>query len=180
MEYEEALSLVKTRINDDKLYKHMMAVKACMEELAAHFDEDKEKWAVTGLLHDIDYEETKDDPEMHGILGADYLKNYSVDEETILAIRKHAGHGDATSKMEISLRAADALSGLIVACALVHPEGLQGVETDFVMRKFGENRFAAGADREVIKESEKLAMELEDFVTICLRGMKKIAHVLSL
>jgi len=178
--HDEALELLKSRVKDDKLIKHMLAVEACMKNLALHFGEDKEKWILAGILHDIDYEETKNNPEKHGLKGAEYLKNFNVPEDILRAIRAHAGHEEAKTKMEISLIASDALSGLIVASALVHPDGLIGTSLDFVLRKFKEKQFAKGAARETIKQCEKMDITLEEFVSICLSGMQRIAGDLSL
>lgn len=180
MNRKEALCLIKSQIKDDKLIKHMLAVESCMKELAPHFGEDEEKWILSGLLHDIDYEETKDNPKEHGLKGVEFLKKYDIAPDILQAIKVHAGHGEAKNNMEISLLASDALSGLIVASALVHPEGLSGLSTDFVMKKFKEKQFARGADRENIRQCEKMNLSLKDFISICLSGMKSIADDLSL
>ena len=180
MNRDEALDLVKSKIKDDKLIKHMLAVEACMVHLAKHFGENEEKWTLTGLLHDIDYEDTKDNPEEHGLRGVEYLKSFDIPDEILQAIKVHVGHEEAETNMEFSLLASDALSGLIVASALVHPEGLSGLSVDFVMRKFKEKQFARGADRENIKKCERMNLSLEEFINICLSGMKYIADDLSL
>ena len=151
-----------------------------MRELAQHFNEDEEKWILSGLLHDIDYEETKDNPEEHGLRGVEFLKKFNISPDILQAIKVHVGHDEAKNNMEISLLASDALSGLIVASALVNPEGLSGLSTDFVMKKFKEKQFARGADRENIKKCEKMNLSLKDFISICLSGMKSIADDLSL
>ena len=180
MNRDEALDLVKSKIKDDKLIKHMLAVEACMVHLAEHFGENEEKWTLTGLLHDIDYEDTKDNPEEHGLRGVEYLKSFDIPDEILQAIKVHVGYEEAETNMEFSLLASDALSGLIVASALVHPEGLSGLSVDFVMRKFKEKQFARGADRENIKKCERINLSLEEFINICLSGMKYIADDLSL
>lgn len=180
MNRNEALQLLKSRLKDNRLIKHSLAVEACMKNLAEHFDEDKEKWALAGLLHDIDYEETKDTPEKHGLVGAEYLKDFDISDDIIQAVKVHAGHGETETRMEISLLTSDALSGLIVACALVHPEGLTAMSPDFVLKKFKEKNFARGANRKTIKDAEKLNLSLDEFVSICLDGMKSIANDLSL
>ncbi len=180
MNRKEALCLIESKIKDDKLIKHMLAVESCMKELALHFSEDKEKWTLSGLLHDIDYEETKDNPKEHGLQGVEYLKKFDISPDILQAIKVHAGHDEAKNNLEISLLASDALSGLIVASALVNPEGLSGLSTDFIMKKFKEKQFARGADRENIKQCEKMNLSLNDFISICLSGMKSIADDLSL
>ena len=73
MTREEALQLVKEKIKNENLVKHCLAVEACMQALAKHFEQNEEQWALAGLLHDIDYEETKDNPEKHSLVGAEIL-----------------------------------------------------------------------------------------------------------
>ncbi len=180
MNRDEALDLIKKKVKDDKLIKHMLAVEACMGSLALHFGENKEKWTLAGLLHDIDYEDTKDNPEEHGLHSIEYLKSFDIPEDILHAIKAHAGHEEAKTKMDISLLASDALSGLIVASALVHPEGLSGLSVDFILRKFKEKQFARGAERENIRKCEMMNLPLEEFISICLSGMKSIADDLSL
>jgi len=180
MNRDEALDLIKSKIKDDKLIKHMLAVEACMLNLAEYFGKDKEKWTLAGLLHDIDYEDTKDNPEEHGLRGIEYLKSFDITDDILQAIKVHVGHDVAKNKMETSLLASDALSGLIVACALVHPEGLSGLSTEFIMKKFKEKQFARGADRENIKKCERMNLTINEFISICLSGMKSIANDLSL
>jgi putative nucleotidyltransferase with HDIG domain len=123
MTREEALALVQKMVKTKNLVKHMLAVEAGMRALAAHLGEDKERWALAGLLHDLDYEETKDRPDLHGYRTVAMLKERGfTDEEILNAILAHAGHKDPEKPMEIGLTAVDPLTGLIVAAALVHPE----------------------------------------------------------
>lgn len=180
MERDEAIKLIKEKVKDDKLIKHMLAVEACMIKLAEHFGADTDRWSLAGILHDIDYEETKNKPEEHGIRGAQFLSEKGISEDIIEAVRIHAGHDEPESKMEISLIAADSISGLIVAGALVHPDGLSEMNTDFVLRRFDEKQFAAGANRENIMLCEKMGLNLEDFTSLCLSGMQEISDVLGL
>jgi putative nucleotidyltransferase with HDIG domain len=151
-----------------------------MEGLAEKFNEDKKKWGFAGLLHDIDYEETKDKPHEHGIKGAEYLEDFGIHPDILYAIKVHAGNAEPKSKMDIALLASDAISGLIVASALVHEKGLQGVDADFILKRFKEKRFAAGANRDSIKRCEEMGVGLEEFISICISGMKKIIDVLNI
>jgi putative nucleotidyltransferase with HDIG domain len=180
MDKNEALEILKSKMSNDRMIKHSFAVSACMEALADRFNEDNDKWSLAGLFHDIDYEETKDDPEKHGIKGAEYLKDFGVSSDILYAIKVHAGNAEPKSKMDIALLTSDALSGLIVASALVNKEGLRGVDTAFVLKRFEEKRFAAGADRKIIRRSEEMGLKLDEFISICLEGMKKKADVLGL
>jgi len=180
MDRNKALEILKIKLNNDRMIKHSFAVSACMEALANRFDENEDKWSLAGLFHDIDYEETKDEPLEHGIKGAKYLEDFGVSSDILYAIKVHAGNAEPKSKMDIALLTSDALSGLIVAAALVNKEGLRGVDTDFVLKRFEEKRFAAGANREIIRRSEEMGLKLDEFISICLEGMKGRANVLGL
>ena len=85
MNREEALAIVKEYIKDDKLFKHVLAVEAIMRRLAKYFGEDAEKWGLAGLLHDIDYEMTMNNPEKHAKVAYEILKG-KVDEDILHAI----------------------------------------------------------------------------------------------
>jgi putative nucleotidyltransferase with HDIG domain len=180
MNKDEALETLKKKLIDDRMIKHSLAVSACMEALAGEFEEDKDKWSLAGLFHDIDYEDTKDRPEEHGIRGAEYLEEFGVPSDILYAIKVHAGNAEPKSRMDIALLTSDALSGLIVASALVNKEGLMGVDTEFVLKRFKEKRFAAGANREHIKKCEEMGLKLDEFISICLKGMKGESDVLGL
>ena len=123
IEREQALQLVEENVKNKNLIKHMLAVEAIMEGLARHFSEDEELWGLTGLLHDIDYSLTENRPEKHTIIAKDFLKDL-VSEELIRAVKAHNSEYtgiEPKSKMEKSLVAADSISGLLIACALVMP-----------------------------------------------------------
>jgi len=180
MDRNRALAIIRTKMNDDRMIKHLFAVAACMGALAEKFDEDKGKWELAGLFHDIDFEETKDKPEEHGIKGAEFLEDFGVSSDILYAIIAHGGNAEPKSKMDIALLASDALSGLIVASAFVNKEGLRGVDTNFILKRFKEKRFAAGANRENIKRCEEMGLKLEEFVSICIKVMQNAADILSL
>lgn len=180
MEREEALELVKSKIKNQNLVKHCLAVEAGMIELARHFGEDEKLWGLTGLLHDLDYEETKDDFPNHGIKTTEMLEGKVV-AEIIYAIKAHPGHVAAKSKLDISLYAIDPLTGLIVAACLMHPDKkLSSLDSEFILRRFKEKRFAAGANREQIMTCEKLGLQLDEFITIVLKAMQNIHKELGL
>lgn len=184
MERDKALSLVEENIDASNLIKHCLAVEAVMKKLATHFDKDVKKWRLAGLLHDIDYEETKDDPEKHSIIGAKMLKDLGLDEEIVQAVKTHNdAHGiEPQGLMGKALYCVDPLTGLIVAAALISPsKKINDIDTDFVMRRFEEKRFAEGADRDVIKKCEEyLDLELKEFIAIALEAMQKINKDLGL
>ena len=152
-----------------------------MRELAKNFGADNETWGLTGLLHDIDYEETNADPARHGLVGADILDKLGLDKQIINAVKVHAGHLPPSSNLDWALFCADPLTGLIVASALMHPDKkLKSLDTDFIARRFKEKRFAAGANREQIAACKNLGLDLNGFIEICLKGMQNISDQLSL
>ena len=148
---EEAINLVKKNITKRNIVYHMIAVEAIMRSLAKHFGEDEGLWGLTGLLHDVDYERTEGTWEKHGILAAEILKGM-ISEEIHRAIKAHNfenTHVKPETRMEKALIACDAISGLLVACALVMPsKKLAEVRVKTVMKKFKDKDFARGADRE--------------------------------
>ena len=178
---EEALELIRSKVKNRNLVKHMIATEACMCSLARQFNEDEDFWGLTGLLHDVDYDQTANDFSKHGVLGAEMLEEIGVDDRIIYAVRAHTGHVEAKSMMDKALFAVDPLTGLIVAAALMHPtRKLNSVDTEFVLNRFKEKRFAAGADRDTIRTCENLGLSLDEFVTISLEGMKGVADELGL
>lgn len=174
--YIEGLDLLNKYLNNKNLVKHSIAVSGCMKKLSEYFNEDVEKWRIVGLLHDIDYELTKDDPAKHGIVSLEILKENGFTEEMLYAVKSHSGHSEPISKMDLSLYSSDPLSGLIVAACLMHPtKKISNLDVNFIMRRFNEKRFAAGADREQIKMCERLGISLEEFIKISLEGMKEVS-----
>ena len=181
MERDEALEFVRSKVKNDRLIKHMLAVEAVMRALAGKLGEDVGKWGLAGLVHDCDYDETLKEPERHGRVGAEYLKAKGVSDEIANAVESHAGHRSRETLMDKALYAVDPLTGLIVAAALMHPDKrLGGVTTDFVLNRFKEKRFAAGADRDQMRTCSELGMELEEFVDVGLKAMQDISADLGL
>ncbi len=181
MNREEALKLIEERLKNKNLVKHSLAVEVCMERLAEMFGEDSRTWALAGLLHDLDYEETKDDFSQHGFVAARVLENYRVSQEVLDAIKAHPGHIQRDSFMAKALYAVDPLTGLIVAAALMHPDRkLKSLDVGFVLNRFKEKRFAKGANRQQIMRCSELGLELKEFIEICLLAMQEISDDLGL
>ncbi|MFC2091863.1 HD domain-containing protein [Elusimicrobiota bacterium] len=177
----EALHLIAEKVKTKNLLKHMLAVESCMKELALYFNEDQEVWGMAGLLHDIDYDDTKDDFSKHGNVSADFLRDKGVAEDILNAIRAHAMKKERDNTLEKALYAVDPLTGLIVACALMHPSRkIRELDVKFVQNRFREKRFAAGAYRDQIMTCETLGLSIDEFITICLEGMKHIDSELGL
>ncbi len=183
MTREEALKLVEEKIKTKNLIKHCLAVEAVMKSLAKHFNENEEKWALTGLLHDIDYEETKDTPKKHSLLGAEILAERGLDVEIVEAIKAHnAIHNlPRQTKLAKALFCADPITGLIVAAALVLPsKKLADLTSVNILNRYKEKGFARGANREHIAACQELGLSLKEFAEISLEAMRGIAGELGL
>lgn len=181
MDREQAVGLLNKKVTNENLVRHMVATEACMKSLARYFDEDEETWGMAGLLHDVDYEETKEDFVNHGEVSAQILKENNISDDIVNAVKAHASKKKIQNKLEIALYSADPLTGLIVASALMHPKKrLKDVSVKFVLNRFKEKRFACGSSREQIKTCTKLGVSLEDFIGICLKAMKEIDYKLKL
>ncbi len=183
MNREEALKHVKKNVKTKNLIKHMVATEAVMRGLAEKFDEDKDKWGIAGLVHDIDYSETADKPSKHSIVGAKMLKELGYDEDIIYAVKTHNDyHGlERKSLIDKALFCSDPLTGLIVASALILPEKkLNAIDTNFVLNRFNEKTFAKGANRKQISACSELGLELEEFINIALKSMQDISDELGL
>lgn len=181
MDRSEALSLVKENVKNKNLIKHMLAAEAIMRHLAEHFGEDVQTWGLAGLLHDVDYDKTKDDPEQHAVVGAKLLEEKGLPKEVVHAVLAHAEKAERVSLMDKVLYATDPLTGLIVAAALIHPDKkLSSIDAKFVMNRFGEKSFARGANREIIQSCSEFGMELEEFISHGLKAMQGISEELGL
>ena len=184
MTREQGLKLLKQNIQNQNLIKHCLAVEAVMLALSRHFGENAEKWGLTGLLHDIDYEKTKDRPEDHSKIGAEMLEKLGFDKEICQAVFTHNEiHGvEPESLMAKALYCLDPLTGLIIASTLVLPsKKIDDLKTENVLRRFKEKAFARGAKREIIaKCQEYLNLPLEKFIEITLKAMQKISDDLGL
>jgi len=178
---EEAYKLVVEKIGVNNLLKHILAVEAGMRRLAEHFNEDVEFWGLTGLLHDLDYNETKDDAARHTYITAEWLTKYNLPEEMTHAIHAHPGHIPCENRLDWALYAVDPTTGFLVACALMHPSRkLNAIDSEFMLRRFKEKRFAAGAIRENMAACSNLDLELEQFLLLVHEGMLTITDQLGL
>jgi len=181
---EEAFNLVKKNVTKKNFVYHMLAVEAIMKSVAKHFGEDDHLWGLTGLLHDIDYGKTENTPEKHALLAEEILKEYVLPEEVIRAIKAHNYQYTQIkpeTRMEKALIACDAISGLLVACALVMPsKKLADVNVETVTKKFKAKDFARGVDRERILFCEEIGIPREKFFEIALDGLKKASSEIGL
>ena len=179
---DEALKRVKQHIKKENLVKHMIAVSAIMKGLAERLGEDHVLWEMVGMLHDIDYEEIGDDFDRHGSTSAEMVAD-ALPQEALHAIRAHnprTGY-ESNSIMDIALIASDALSGLLVATALMMPDKkIATVKVRSLRRKFKDGSFARGVNREDIKKCEVLGISLDEFLAIGLQSMQFVSEELGL
>ncbi|RKD29123.1 HDIG domain-containing metalloprotein [Thermohalobacter berrensis] len=183
MNREVALKHVKENVKNKNLVKHMLATEAIMRGLAKKFGEDEEKWGIAGLVHDIDYEKTGDDPHKHSLVGGEMLEELGYDEDIVYAVKVHNEiHGlERKSLMDKALYCTDPLTGLIVAAALISPEKkLNSIDTEFVMNRFNDKSFARGASRDQIKACSEINLDLEEFIELGLESMQGISKELGL
>lgn len=183
MNREEAYKLLTEHLKTKNLIKHSLAVEAVMRRLARHFGEDEEKWGLVGLLHDIDYDRTKEEPEKHSLEGAELLAEQGLPEDVVYAVKVHnERHGlPRLSLMDKALYSTDPLTGLIVAAALIKPEKkLSVIDVEFLNKKFGDKAFARGASRDIIASCSEMNLELTDFLKLGLEGMLVISKEMGL
>ena len=183
MTRDELAAEVQKRIQTKNLFKHILAVEAVMRRLARRFEEDEERWGAAGLLHDIDYEETKSDPQNHSLLSGKIAEGLGFDREIVDAVKAHnEAHGlPRETAMSKALYSCDPLTGLIVASALISPEKkLAAIDADFVVKRMGEKAFAKGANRDIIRSCSDAGLSLEEFISLGLEAMQGIHGALGL
>ena len=181
MERQEAEALVKQHLKNKNLFKHSLAVEACMKAVARRVREDEEIWGLAGLLHDLDYEITEKNPDLHTQETVKILEEKGLGEDIIRAVRAHAGQVECRNAMEWSIFSIDPLTGLIIAATLMHPsKKLAEVDLPFIQRRYKEKSFARGARREDIEQCRNIPMELDQFITTCLGAMQGISSELGL
>jgi len=180
-----AKELLAKHTSEEHLFTHAAAVSAAMGAMAEHFGAgaEKEHWQAIGYLHDVDYEKFPDEHCRHV---RELLAPEGVEEEDIHAIITH-GYGLVTeeaepaTEMEKSLFAVDELTGIVHAYALMRPEKMAGMQVKSLKKKFKDKHFAAGCNREVIKQGcERLGLEPAVVMDCCIRGMQEHAAELGL
>jgi len=180
---EMAWTLMCEYTQSESLRKHMLAVEACMRAYARKFGEDEEKWAITGLLHDFDYEKYPT-PAEHPFIGSKVLEERGYPEDIRRAILSHADYSGVKreTKMEKTLFACDELAGFITASALVKPnKSLAEVEAKSVRKKMKDKAFARSVNRDDITNgAADLGVDLEEHIAFCIEAMKTVAGELGL
>ncbi|MBI2334422.1 HD domain-containing protein [Candidatus Daviesbacteria bacterium] len=193
MTRNEAHNLMIQMLKSKNLQKHGLAVEAIMRALCKYLQNvhdreqnefDEEEWGIVGLLHDADYELVEKDPTRHTLVTEEKLRPLGASERIINGIKAHHDGIKASrdNYLEKAVYAADDMSGLITAVALVRPDKkLSSVTVDSVVKKFHQKSFASGAKREQILACEReLDIPLEEFVGIALKAMQGISDQLGL
>ena len=180
---EDAWVLLNEHTKNPQLIKHALAVEAVMRAYARHYGEDEERWAVTGLIHDFDYEEHPT-AEEHPIVGTTMLQEMDWPEDIIEAIKGHATYLGVPREtmMAKTLFAVDELSGLVVACALVRPDrDLSTMKLSSIRKKFKDKAFARGVNREdILLGAEEMGVDLGEHIMFVVKALKPVAGELDL
>ncbi|MBV9454742.1 MAG: HDIG domain-containing protein [Rubrobacter sp.] len=182
MNREESWKLLCEWTESDSLRKHMLAVEGAMRAYARKFGEDEEKWGIAGLLHDMDYEKHPTHAE-HPMIGVQELERRGYPEDVLQAIKGHADYLGVPRETLLAktLYAVDELSGFLTACALVRPEGLEGLKAKSVRKKMKQKSFAASVNREdIIRGAEELGVDLNEHIDFVVMALRKDSRSLEL
>ncbi|HEY1276164.1 MAG TPA: HD domain-containing protein [Thermoleophilaceae bacterium] len=180
---EEAWQLVEEWIESDSLRKHLLGVETGMVAYARKWDEDEELWAVTGLLHDLDYERYPDLDTGHPRHALALFEEKDYPPELIDAVAGHATFLGVPREtpMAKTLYAVDELSGFLAACALVRPDGIRGMTPKSVKKKLKQPSFAAGVNRDEVRVgAEELGVDFDEHVAFLIAAMEERAGELGL
>ncbi len=176
MDLQDARALARDKTEKETTYRHLVSVEGVMRRLGRHFGEDEELWALTGLFHDLDQDQTGDDVERHARLAAEWLREAGVDDRVVNGVLAHAHEEFQTDRMSKAIVAADAVAGLLVAAALVRPERSAGMKVSSVKKKLKERAFAPGVNREEIAQAEpNLGLSLDEFIGLGIEGLQEVA-----
>jgi putative nucleotidyltransferase with HDIG domain len=184
MDRQQAIDLLHKHMEADNLLKHCLATEAVMRALAERLDEPVALWGITGLLHDLDYEETADQPSQHGLRTAAMLAESDLPPEVITAIKAHNAEMlgvERKSKLDFALTCAESITGLVVATALVYPDKrLASVKPKSILKRMKQKDFARRVNRDQIRLCEDVGVTLADFADLSLRAMQGISDELGL
>jgi len=175
---EQALALLHEWVSEEPLRRHCLAVEAAMRDQARRRGADEELWGLTGLLHDLDYERHPDLETGHPRYAMAELERLGYPPELIRGVASHADYMGVSrdSEMERALAAVDELSGFVLACAYVRPEGLDGMTPKSVKKKLRQPSFAAAVSREdVARGAELLGIELDELVAQVIEALRASA-----
>ena len=178
----KAWGCLAKHVTNENLLKHALAVEACMRAYARKYGEDEERWAIAGLLHDVDFEKHPSLDE-HPAVGVSWLREAGYPEDIVEAV---AGHGDhmqvpRTTQMAKALYAVDEISGFVIAVALVRPsKKVAEVKVSSVKKKMKDKAFARSCDREQMRRSaEELGVPFDEHVELVIQALSGVADILG-
>ncbi len=186
---EEAIELLKSMPQLESDMNHYLETEAIMKSLAKKFGEDADYWGMLGLLHDVDWALTKSDWSEHCIKAAEILKSKGFDDEFVTNVQSH-GYGydeipilkdkKRNSKIQHSLAAAETLTGIIYAYALMRGKKISDMKVKGLNKKFKDKRFAANCNRELVNEIEQAGLPRNEFFELSIEAIKKIKTQIGL
>jgi putative nucleotidyltransferase with HDIG domain len=178
---DDALKLLDEWVENPGLRTHMRAVEAAVRHYASLRGADPDLWGLAGLLHDLDWERH---PEQHPLEAVKVLRELQYPEEVVHAILAHRSEFtgvDPTTELDRTLVACDELSGLVVACCLVRPNGIDDLKPKSVVKKLKDRAFAAGVSREeVARGVELLGLERGEHIQNVIDGLRACAADLGI
>ncbi len=184
---DAALEFYKNHSTDPGLMKHALAVEAAMRYFARKMGGDEELWGVTGLLHDVDWEQTMESPEEHTARAVQWLREEEWPEEIVRAVRSHSWKllqedVPPETDMEKTLYAIDELTGFVTAVALVRPsKSVQDLKVKSVKKKFKDKAFARGVDRETIRRgAELMEVPMDELMSDVIESLKPVEDQIGL
>jgi putative nucleotidyltransferase with HDIG domain len=180
---DQAWDLFCSWTESESLRRHVLAVEAAMRAYARRFGEDEELWGLVGMLHDLDYERYPDLETGHPRMALEELRRQGFSDEFVRAVASHADFLEVSrdSLMEKTLYAVDELSGFVMACAYVRPEGIHGMTPKSVKKKMKTPAFAAAVDREELREGAvALGVDFDEHVALVIAALEERASELGL
>jgi putative nucleotidyltransferase with HDIG domain len=180
---DQAWDLFCSWTESESLRRHVLAVEAAMRAYARRFGEDEERWGLVGMLHDLDYERHPDLETGHPRVALKELERLGFSDEFVRAVASHADFLEVSreSRMEKTLYAVDELSGFIMACAYVRPEGIHGMTPKSVKKKMKTPAFAAAVDRDALRAgAAELGVDFDEHVAFVIAALDERAEELGL
>ncbi len=181
---QHALELMEQYLDADSMRKHSLASEAIMVALAPRFGEDPEMWGLVGLLHDLDYNQTRDQMHRHTLVTENILKDKGVHADVVEAIKHHNAENlglTRTKPIHFALTAAETITGMIVAATLVHPDKrIASVKPKSITKRMKAKEFARSVNRDHIRVCEEIGIPLEEFIEVSLQAMGSISDKLEL
>lgn len=186
---DKAIEFLRELGNSNTEMNHYIETETIMKKLANYFSEDENYWGMLGLLHDVDWVLTKDKIQEHSLIAEKLLLELGFDEEFISLVQSHVYSNEQipefldkrrTKKIEFCLAASETITGLIYAYALMRGKNISTMEVKGLKKKFKDKAFAENCNREIIKEIEKIEINLDLFFEIAIKSLKEIKEEIGL